>query len=71
MSNIKFYDNGTSMEVGVPAEDRSRLDFDSKYDNDEKSFVSISISKREVKELIKFLENKFEEMEWQEQQKPV
>lgn len=63
MGYIKFYDNGTSIEIGVPTENKSMLSFDSKFDNDEQSVVSINISKKEVEELIDFLKRKLEEME--------
>lgn len=58
MGYIKFYDNGTSIEIGVPTENKSMLSFDSKFDNDEQSVVSINISKKEVEELIDFLKRK-------------
>lgn len=55
MSYIKFYDNGVSIEIGTPANDKSILCFDSKVDIDEESLITVNISKKEVQELILFL----------------
>lgn len=62
MSYIKFYDNGVSIEIGTPANDKSILFFDSKVDIDKESLITVSISKKEVQELILFLQNKVDEM---------
>lgn len=62
MSCIKFYDNGVSIEIGTPANDKSRLCFDSIVDVDEESRITVNISKKEVQELIDFLKSKLEEM---------
>lgn len=63
MSYIKFYDNGTSIKIGVPAENKSMLSFESKFDIEEQTIVPVQISKKEVEELIDFLKRKLEEME--------
>lgn len=60
MSYIKFYDNGVSIEIGTPVNDKSILSFDSKVDIDEESLITIS--KKDVQELILFLQNKVEDM---------
>lgn len=61
--SIKFYDSGASLEIGISARDESILYFDSKYEGDERSVVSVDLSKKEVEELIDFLKRKLEEME--------
>jgi hypothetical protein len=62
MSYIKFYDNGVSIEIGTPVNDKSILCFDSKVDIDEESLITVNISKKDVQELILFLQNKVEDM---------
>lgn len=63
MSYIKFYDNGTSIEIGISASDKSILFFESKYEGSDLPAVSVDISKKKVEELIDFLKRKLEEME--------
>ena len=58
MSFIKFYDNGSSMEIGVPVNDKSILSFESKTDNDDDFIIEVNISRNEVQEVILFLQNK-------------
>lgn len=59
----KFYDNGTSLEIGISASDKSLLYFESKYEESELPASIVELSKKEVEELIDFLGRKLEEME--------
>lgn len=59
----KFYDNGTSLEIGISASDKSLLYFESKYEESELPTSIVELSKKEVEELIDFLGRKLEEME--------
>lgn len=59
----KFYDNGTSLEIGISESDKSILYFESKYEGSELPASIVELSKKEVEELIDFLGRKLEEME--------
>ncbi|UWF79544.1 MAG: hypothetical protein [Bacteriophage sp.] len=59
----KFYDNGTSIEIGISASDKSILYFESIYEESELPAYIVELSKKEVEELIDFLKRKLEEME--------
>lgn len=59
----KFYDNGTSIEIGISASDKSILYFESIYEESELPAYIVELLKKEVEELIDFLKRKLEEME--------
>ena len=56
-AKLKIYDNGTSLETGISNESGS-VYFDIRYDNDEKSSISVELNKEELNELIAFLQRK-------------
>ena len=59
---LKFYDNGTSLEVGKNNETEN-IFFETRYDNDEESECQVDLSKEEVQELIEFLTKKVKNMD--------
>ena len=59
----KFYDNETSIEIGISASDKPILYFESIYEESELPAYIVELSKKEVEELIDFLKRKLEEME--------
>lgn len=59
---LKFYDNGTSLEVGTNME-TGNVFFETKYDNDEESSCPVFLSKEEIQELIEFLTKKVKNMD--------
>ena len=44
----KFYDNGTSIEIGISASDKSILYFESIYEESELPAYIVKLSKKEV-----------------------
>lgn len=59
---LKFYDNGTSLEVGTNMEN-GKVFFETRYDNDEDYLCSVDLSKEEIQELIEFLTKKVKNMD--------
>lgn len=59
---LKFYDNGTSLEVGENNE-TGNIFFETEYGNDGNSTCSVDLSKDDVQELIEYLTKKLKGME--------
>ena len=59
---LKFYDNGTSLEVGTNNETENVF-FETRFANDEDSSCFVSLSKDELQELIEFLTKKVKNMD--------
>lgn len=59
---LKFYDNGTSLEVGTNME-TGNVSFVTRFDNDEDSSCFVDLSKEELQELIEFLTKKVKDMD--------